>query len=182
VLVLESEEHARRRGARIYAELAGAGISSDAFHIVQPEPNGVGSASAIRAALADAGVEPGEVAHLNANGTSTLPGDTAEARAVREVFGEPGQAPCVTANKSMLGHGLGAAGGIESIATVLSVYHGLVPPTRNFELLDEELSVDVVHGSPRKLEGERLIAVKNSAGFGGHNVALTFRGVPAYVS
>lgn len=179
ILVLESERHARERGARIYAELAGVGISSDAFHMVQPEPSGAGTAMAIRASLADAGVSPADVAHVNANGTATVPGDAAEARAIREVFGDAFQGPAVSANKSMLGHSLGAAGAIESITTILAVHHGLVPPTRNFTRLDPDLSVDVVYGTPFKLEGEGVIAVKNSAGFGGHNVALTFRGVPA---
>jgi 3-oxoacyl-[acyl-carrier-protein] synthase II len=177
VLILESAEHAVRRGARIYAELAGAGVSSDAFHIVAPEPNGAGSATAIRAALADADVAPADVAHVNAQGTSTLLSDTAEGRAIRAVFGDAAQGPALTANKSMLGHSLGAAGAIESIATVLSIYHAVVPPTRNFTRLDDDLSVDVVHGGPRPLKGEEIVAVKNSAGFGGHNVALTFRGI-----
>ncbi|MFE9939146.1 condensation domain-containing protein, partial [Streptomyces hirsutus] len=179
ILVLESEEHARERGARIYAELAGVGSSSDAYDMVQPDPAGAGTARAIRDSLADAGARPEEVVHLNANGTATLPGDAAEGHGIRAVFGCAGRGPAVSANKSMTGHSLGAAGAIESIATVLSLHHGIVPPTRNFTRLDEDLSVDIVHGSPRKLEGERNVAVKNSAGFGGHNVALTFRGVPA---
>ncbi|MGR3869634.1 beta-ketoacyl-[acyl-carrier-protein] synthase family protein [Streptomyces graminifolii] len=179
ILVLESERHARERGARIYAELAGVGITSDAYHMVQPEPNGTGTAAAVRASLADAGVTPADVAHFNANGTATAPGDAAEARAVMSVFGDPEgdatQGPALSANKSMTGHSLGAAGAIESITTVLALHHGLVPPTRNFTRLDEGLSVDVVHGSPLKLGPEQIVAVKNSAGFGGHNVALTFR-------
>ncbi|MFF2361797.1 beta-ketoacyl-[acyl-carrier-protein] synthase family protein [Streptomyces sp. NPDC058122] len=176
ILVLESERHARERGARIYAELAGVGISSDAYHIVQPEPNGAGTVAAVRASLADAGVTPADVAHFNANGTATGPGDSSEARAVRAVFGDAEHGPALTANKSMTGHSLGAAGAIESITTILSLHHGLVPPTRNFTRLDEGLSVDVVHGGPLKLGPEQNVAVKNSAGFGGHNVALTFRG------
>lgn len=179
ILVLESEKHARERGARIYAELAGVGVSSDAYHIVQPEPNGAGTAMAIRASLDDAGVAPADVAHINANGTATIPGDAAEARAVQAVFGGAPQGPAVSATKSMTGHSLGAAGAVESITTILALHHGLVPPTRNFARLDEGLSVDVVHGGPLKLGGEQIIAVKNSAGFGGHNVALTFRGVAA---
>ncbi|WP_406121883.1 beta-ketoacyl-[acyl-carrier-protein] synthase family protein [Streptomyces sp. NBC_00989] len=179
ILVLESERHARERGARIYAELAGVGITSDAYHMVQPEPNGTGTAAAVRASLADAGVTPADVAHFNANGTATAPGDAAEARAVMTVFGDADgdatQGPAVSANKSMTGHSLGAAGAIESITTVLALHHGLVPPTRNFTRLDEGLSVDVVHGGPLKLGPEQIVAVKNSAGFGGHNVALTFR-------
>lgn len=179
ILVLESGEHARRRGARIYAELAGAGISSDAYDMVRPDPSGAGTAAALRAALADAGVASEEVTLMNANGTGTVPGDAAEARGIRAVFGDTGTGPALTAIKSMTGHSLGAAGAIESIATVLSLYHGIVPPTRNLTRLGEDLHLDVVHGRPRKIEGERNVAVKNSAGFGGHNVALTFRGIPA---
>jgi 3-oxoacyl-[acyl-carrier-protein] synthase II len=177
VVVLESAEHARRRGARIYAELAGVGVSSDAFHMVQPDPQGVGDTAAIRESLADAGVAPTDVVHLNANGTSTVPGDAAEALALQAVFGPDG--PAVTATKSMLGHSLGAAGAIESVATILAVHHGVVPPTRNFVRADAGVSIDVVHDAPRKLTGGPVVAVKNSAGFGGHNVALTFRGLPA---
>lgn len=172
ILVLESERHARERGARIYAELAGVGISSDAYHIVQPEPNGTGTVAAVRTSLADAGVTPADVALFNANGTATGPGDASEARAVQAVFGDAERGPALTANKSMTGHSLGAAGAIESITTILSLYHGLVPPTRNFTRLDEGLSADVVHGSPLKLGPEQNVAVKNSAGFGGHNVSL----------
>ena len=179
VVILESETHALRRGARIYAELAGAGITSDAHHLVQPRPDGTGTVRAIRASLNDAGVAPAEVAHVNANGTSTVPGDAAEGRAFQAVFGNVGQGPILTANKSLLGHSLGAAGAIESIATILSVYHGVVPPTRNFTCPDENLSLDVVHGEPRQLGGGQVVAMKNSAGFGGHNVALIFRGFPA---
>jgi 3-oxoacyl-[acyl-carrier-protein] synthase II len=177
IVILESEEHARARGARVYAELAGVGISSDAYHVVQPDPNGVGDAEAIRLSLADAGVAPEEVAHFNANGTATLPGDAAEALAVREVFGEHAKRLPLTANKSLIGHSLGGSGAIESIATVLAVHHGVVPPTRNFRRCDDGIELDVVQGTPRKLVGEQIVAVKNSAGFGGHNVALTFRGV-----
>ena len=179
ILVLEAEQHALRRGARIYAELAGAGVSSDAYHIVLPEPDGAGTARAVRASLDDAGVAPEFVTHVNANGTSTRVGDAAEGRAIRAVFGDTAHGPAVTANKSMIGHTIGAAGAIESIATVLSVHHGLIPPTRNFTRADEDPAIDIVHGRPRKLGSERIVAVKISAGFGGHNVALTFRGVPA---
>ncbi|MFJ4434972.1 beta-ketoacyl-[acyl-carrier-protein] synthase family protein [Streptomyces sp. NPDC088923] len=188
IVVLESERHARERGARIYAELAGVGVSSDAYHMVQPEPGGTGSAAALRASLADAGASPAEVGHVNVNGTATLPGDAAEARALADVFGEVRgeggeygvRGPAITANKSMTGHGLGAAGAIESISTVLALHHGLIPPTRNFVRPDEGVTLDLVHGAPRKTGPERLYAVKNSAGFGGHNVALTFRSVSTH--
>ncbi|HEX3783253.1 MAG TPA: beta-ketoacyl-[acyl-carrier-protein] synthase family protein [Pseudonocardiaceae bacterium] len=176
ILVLESERHALERGARSYAELAGVGVSADAHHPINPEPSGDGTARALRTSLEDAGVSPSDVACVNVNGTGTASGDTAEARAVRSVFGDADQGPPLTANKSMTGHSLGAAGAIESIATILSLRYGLVPPTRNFTRLDEDLSVRVVAGVPLKLAGGELVAVKNSAGFGGHNVALTFRG------
>ncbi|RKN40381.1 beta-ketoacyl-[acyl-carrier-protein] synthase family protein [Streptomyces hoynatensis] len=174
ILVLEAEEHARARGARCYAELAGVGISSDAHHTVQPEPHGEGNVLALRDALAEAGAAPGQVAYVNANGTATGPGDTAEAHALRAVFGAEG-GPAVSAHKSMLGHSIGAAGAVESVATVLSVHHGLVPPTPHFERADEGAALDIVRGAPRKLAGGEILAVKNSAGFGGHNVALVFR-------
>ncbi|MCG7202973.1 beta-ketoacyl-[acyl-carrier-protein] synthase family protein [Streptomyces arenae] len=179
ILVLESERHARERGARVYAELAGVGITSDAYHVVQPDPTGAGTVRAVRASLADAGVTPADVAHFNANGTASQAGDAAEARAIQAVFGAAGQGPAVSGTKSMTGHSLGAAGAIEAVTTVLSLHHGLVPPTLNFTAPDEDVSIDVVHGSALKLGSEQLVAVKNSAGFGGHNVALTFRGSAA---
>jgi 3-oxoacyl-[acyl-carrier-protein] synthase II len=175
ILVLESEAHARERGARIYGELAGVGISSDAYDMVRPEPNGAGTVRAVQESLADAGLSPADVAHLNANGVATAATDAAEARAVRRVFGDAGTAPAVTANKSMIGHCMGAAGAVESITTVLSLHHGMVPPTRNFTALDQDLSIEVVHGAPLKLDGGQTVAVKLATGFGGHNVALTFR-------
>jgi 3-oxoacyl-[acyl-carrier-protein] synthase II len=177
LLVLESGEHARRRGARVYAALAGVGISSDAYDMVQPQPDGSGTAAALRASLADAGVRPEEVGHLNANGTATVPGDAAEGRGMLAVFGPGTAGPAVSATKSMTGHSLGAAGAIESIATVLALHSGVVPVTRNLTRPDEDLPLDVVRDTPRKLAAEANVAVKNSAGFGGHNVALTFRGV-----
>ncbi|MBT0772832.1 beta-ketoacyl-[acyl-carrier-protein] synthase family protein [Kineosporia sp. J2-2] len=179
ILILESAEHARRRGARAHAELAGVGISSDAFHLVQPAPDGSGSITAITVSLDDAGVSPSDIAFLSANGTSTTPGDASEAVAVQSVFGDASVGPAVTANKSMLGHTLGAAGAIESIITILGVKNRIVPETLNFTRADEGVSLDVVHDGPRELKGEEIVAVKNSAGFGGHNVALVFREVPA---
>jgi 3-oxoacyl-[acyl-carrier-protein] synthase II len=175
IVVLESDIHARQRGARIYAELAGVGIASDACHIVQPESSGVGSAAAMRASLNDAGVAPANVSHVNAAGVSTVISDAAEAQAIQAVFGDASRGPMLSANKSMLGHSLGASGAIESVATILSVYHRVVPPTRNFTRSDEGVSIDVVHDVPRELTGKQIVAVKNSSGFGGHNVALTFR-------
>ncbi|MPZ28229.1 MAG: beta-ketoacyl-ACP synthase II [Micromonosporaceae bacterium] len=178
VLVLEAEEHASRRGARVYAELAGVGITSDAYHLAHPEPTGVVNATAIRTSLAAAGVTAAEVEHVNANATSTVPGDAAEARALASVFGEAAGGPAVSANKSMTGHTLGAAGAIESIATVLAIRDGVAPATANFARPDRDVAIDVVHGAPRPLGGSEIVALKNSTGFGGHNVAITFRGRP----
>jgi 3-oxoacyl-[acyl-carrier-protein] synthase II len=178
VLVLEAMDHATQRGARIYAELAGVGITSDAYHMVQPDPSGLENAVAIRASLADAGASAADVTHLNANAASTVPGDAAEARALVSVFDGTAGGPAVSANKSMIGHTLGAAGAIESVATVLAIHHGVAPATINFEYPDPGLLIDVVNGRPRTLAGNEVVAVKNSAGFGGHNAALTFRGVP----
>lgn len=172
IMILESAEHAARRHARVYADVVGVGMASDAHHVVLPEPTGASSAAAIRAALADARIGPEDVSQVNANGTSTVVGDVAEGRALADVFGN-GQV-MVTANKSMLGHSLGGAGAIEAIVTVLSLRHGRVPPTRNLDELDRRLALDVVHGTSRELPAGRAVAVKNSSGFGGLNVALAF--------
>jgi 3-oxoacyl-[acyl-carrier-protein] synthase II len=179
ILVLESKEHALARGARIYAELGGVGVTSDAHHLVQPEPGGTAHADAIRLSLDDAGVAATDVAHVNGNGNGTVTGDAAEVRALCAVFGDASAGPALTATKSMIGHTLGAAGAIESIATILAIHHAVVPPTRNFTRLDEGLSVDVVHDGPRRLPAGELFAVKSASGFGGHNVVLTFCNPPA---
>ncbi|MFW6689472.1 beta-ketoacyl-[acyl-carrier-protein] synthase family protein [Streptomyces sp. MAR4 CNX-425] len=171
VLIMESEEHARARGARCYAEVVGIGSSSDAYHLVQPEPSGKGTAKAILHSLADAGLAPADVAHVNGNGVATGAGDASEARGIRDVFEGTARPPAVSANKSMIGHTLGAAGAIESIATVLSLHHGTVPPTRNFTAAERGLFLHVVHDAPWQLGDGEAVAVKNSSGFGGHNVA-----------
>jgi 3-oxoacyl-[acyl-carrier-protein] synthase II len=172
-LVLESEEHARARGARIYAYLAGAGMTADAHHIAQPDPEGRGAARAMLAALADADAAPDEVVHVNAHATSTPQGDVAEAVAIRGALGSA--QPAVTGSKSMTGHMLGAAGAVESVFTVLALHHRLVPPTANLEQQDPDIDLDVVHGEPRTLPAGDLVALNNSFGFGGHDVALAFR-------
>ncbi|MCP2267070.1 beta-ketoacyl-[acyl-carrier-protein] synthase family protein [Promicromonospora thailandica] len=167
VVVLESAEHARARGARVHAVLAGAGISSDAHHITAPAPDGVGQISAMRKALAQAGLAPGSVAHVNAHATGTPVGDAGEARAIRELFGRA----TVTAPKASLGHLFGAAGAIEAVVAILSVAHGVVPPTRNLAgtQLDPEIGLDVVVERRDELQGAVL---SNSFGFGGQNVSL----------
>jgi 3-oxoacyl-[acyl-carrier-protein] synthase II len=176
VLVLETEEHARARGAKVYAVLAGAGISADAHHVAAPEPNGAGAARALLLAMRDAGLEPGDIAHVNAHATSTPLGDVAEATALRTALGDAVSQVCVTATKSCTGHLLGAAGALEAIVTVLSLYHQLVPPTRNLDDPDDEVGLDVVRMSPRQL-APGSAALSNSFGFGGHNVTLAFRAV-----
>jgi 3-oxoacyl-[acyl-carrier-protein] synthase II len=177
VIVIETEEHAKARGARIYAEIAGAGLTSDAFHIAAPEPEGAGAGRAMAAALVAAGAEPADVVHLNAHATSTPVGDTAEAKAIRLALGSATDDVAVSATKSMTGHLLGAAGALESIFTILAVYHRQAPPTINVEDLDPEIDLDVVRKEPRALghEGDQILALNNSFGFGGHNVALAVR-------
>jgi 3-oxoacyl-[acyl-carrier-protein] synthase II len=173
VLVLESEEHARARGARIYAYVVGAGMTADAHHIAQPDPEGRGAARAMRAAMDQADAAPSDVAHINAHATSTPQGDVAEAVAIRGALGDA--QPLVTGTKSMTGHMLGAAGAVEGIYTVLALHHRLVPPTLNLHNLDPEIDLDVVHGAARELPSGDLIALNNSFGFGGHDVAIAFR-------
>jgi 3-oxoacyl-[acyl-carrier-protein] synthase II len=177
VIVIETEEHAKARGAKIYAEIAGAGLTSDAFHIAAPEPEGAGAGRAMAAALRAADAEPGDVIHLNAHATSTPIGDTAEAKAIRLALGSATDDVAVSATKSMTGHLLGAAGALESIFTILAVHHRLAPPTINVDDLDPEIDLDVVRKEPRALghEGEQIVALNNSFGFGGHNVALAVR-------
>ncbi len=169
VVVLERADHAAARGAKVYATLAGAGMTSDGYDIVQPHPEGAGAVRAIAAALRDAEVAGRDVAHVNAHATSTPIGDMAEIASIRHAVGDH---PVLTAPKSLFGHLLGAAGAVESIITILSVYHGLIPPTINLDDPDEGLTLDVVTGEPRKLDV--AAAINNSFGFGGHNAALLF--------
>ena len=177
VIVLESEEHARARGARIYAELAGVGMSADAHHITAPEPEGSGAARAMLEAITTAGASPADIAHINAHATSTPVGDVAEANAIRRAFGDLAGSIPVSATKSMTGHLLGAAGALEAIFTILALHHRLAPATINLVDLDPEVGLDVVRGAHRQLPAGELLALDNSFGFGGHNVALAFRTV-----
>ena len=169
-LVIESEEHAQARGARIYAELAGFGCSSDAFHVVAPPEDGEGAARAMAEALADAGVATEEVAYVNAHATSTSLGDTAETNALKAVFGEHAYRLAVSATKSLIGHGLGASGGMETVATVKTIETGKVHPTINLEHPDPTCDLDYVPNKPRDLAVQ--VALKNSFGFGGQNSCL----------
>jgi 3-oxoacyl-[acyl-carrier-protein] synthase II len=177
MIVLESAEHAEARGVRVYAELAGAGISADSHHIAQPDPSGAGAIKAMRNALTDGDLEPADVRHLNAHATSTPVGDIAEALAIRIALGDAAGNVAVTSTKSMTGHLLGGAGAVESIAAVLALYHRTAPPTINVDDLDDEIGLDIVRGESRPLGDGTLAALNNSFGFGGHNVALAFRSV-----
>ena len=174
ILVLEREDHARARGARIYARYAGGGMTADAHHIAQPDPEGRGAARAIRAALAEAEATPRDVAHINAHATSTPQGDIAEAVAIRAALGDSTDA-IVTGTKSMTGHMLGAAGAVEGIFTVLALHHRLVPPTINLNTLDPEVDLNIAANTSRALPSGDLLALNNSFGFGGHDVAVAFR-------
>jgi len=175
VIVLESEAHAKARGAKVYAEVCGWGMSSDAHHIAAPDPVGAGAARAMREAVARAGLKPADIVHINAHATSTPVGDIAESNAIRLAFGDEADHMAVSATKSMTGHLLGAAGALETILTILAVHHRLAPATINLVDFDPQISLDVVHGEHRKLPTGDIAALNNSFGFGGHNVALTVR-------
>ncbi|MEV0096950.1 beta-ketoacyl-ACP synthase II [Streptomyces sp. NPDC050738] len=177
IVVLESAEHAAARGAKVYCEAVGQGLSSDAHHIAQPEPTGRGIAAALQQLLDSTGLKPSEIVHLNAHATSTPQGDVAEIKALRKVLGDDLEHVAVSATKSMTGHLLGGAGGIETVATVLALYHRTAPPTINVDDLDEEVDADVVRNDPRPLPEGTIAAINNSFGFGGHNVVLAFRSV-----
>jgi 3-oxoacyl-[acyl-carrier-protein] synthase II len=174
VLVLEELEHARRRGARIYAELAGYGVSSDSFHITEPDPLGAGQARAIRAALADAELDPTDVDYVNAHASSTGLGDAIETRALKLALGEDKvQRIPVSGTKGATGHCLGAAGAVEAAFTVLAVYRDIVPPTINYQTPDPACDVDCVPNKARELPIR--VALSNGFGFGGHNAVLVMR-------
>jgi 3-oxoacyl-[acyl-carrier-protein] synthase II len=175
IVVLESEEHARARGATVYAEIASAGLTSDAHHIAAPDPTGQGVVRALHAALESGGIDPADVVHLNAHATSTPAGDVAEARAVRTALGDAVDHVAVSATKSMTGHLLGAAGALEAAFTILAVRDRVAPPTINVDDLDPEVDLDVVRKDPRPLPAGDIVAVNNAFGFGGHNVVLTVR-------
>ena len=176
-LVLESAEHAAARGATIYAEVAGVGMSADGHHIAQPDPEGRGATRAITLALEAADADPSDIIHVNAHATSTPQGDVAEALAIRTALGPAADGVAVSGTKSMTGHLLGGAGAVESVAAILALRHRLAPVTANLEDLDEEIGLDIVSGTPRVLRGGDALVLNNSFGFGGHNVALIFRSV-----
>jgi len=173
LVVLESLEHARHRGARIYAEVVGYGMTGDAHHMTAPDPEGDGAARAMAAALHDAGLEPSAVGYINAHGTSTPYNDKFETIAIKRVFGEHARKLAVSSTKSMTGHLLGAAGGIEAIATAFALYHGVLPPTINYEKPDPDCDLDYIPNQARKQEVE--VALSNAFGFGGTNATLAFK-------
>jgi 3-oxoacyl-[acyl-carrier-protein] synthase II len=173
IVILESEEHAKARGARIYGVAAGVGYSADASDIVQN--NAEGMAKAMGRALTDAGLQPSDIVHINAHGTSTPIGDIGEIKAINKAFGEAASQIAVTSTKSMTGHLLGGTGAVESIATLLALREGLAPPTINIDDLDDEVDLDIIRGEPRELPTGPAAALNNSFGFGGHNVCVAFR-------
>ncbi len=173
VIILESLESALNRGAKIYAEIIGYGMSSDAYHITTPAPEGEGAARCMKAALKDAGIEPEMVNYINAHGTSTKYGDELETAAIKTVFGEHAYKLCVSSTKSMTGHLLGAAGGVEAIFSVLSIYNNIVPPTINLEDPDPECDLDYAPNRAKQMDVE--YAMSNSFGFGGTNACLLFK-------
>jgi 3-oxoacyl-[acyl-carrier-protein] synthase II len=169
VLILESAEHARARGARVYGKLAGTGITSDAYHITGNHPEGIGQMAAMSKAIQQAGLTAADILHVNAHATSTVVGDIGEAAAISKAIGDH---VVLTAPKSSFGHLVGGAGAVESIITLLSIYHGIIPATRNLENQDPKVTLDIVAGEPRKMD--LTAAMNDSFGFGGHNVALVF--------
>jgi 3-oxoacyl-[acyl-carrier-protein] synthase II len=173
IVILEELEHALSRKAYIYAELIGYGMTGDAYHMTAPDPTGEGAARCMKAAIADAGVEPEEVDYINAHGTSTQLNDKIETLAIKNVFGKRAYKLAVSSTKSMTGHMLGAAGGVELIATSMGIKEGIIPPTTNYEVPDPECDLDYVPNKPRKANVN--IAISNSLGFGGHNATLVVK-------
>jgi 3-oxoacyl-[acyl-carrier-protein] synthase II len=173
-VVLEEYEHAKARGAKIYAELIGYGLSSDANHITEPDPSGANPARAMTMAFADAGIDPSEVGYINAHGTSTPVGDVSETRVIKLAVGEENAYKIpVSSTKGATGHCLGAAGAVEAIFTILATQRGVLPPTINYEVEDPECDLDYIPNEAR--EAEITIGASNSFGFGGHNACVVFR-------
>jgi 3-oxoacyl-[acyl-carrier-protein] synthase II len=174
-LVLESLEHAQARGAKVYAEVVGLGMSADAHHISAPHPEGLGARLAMEMALRTAGLEPTAVDYLNMHGTSTPLGDAAETKAIKAVFGEHAYAMNLSSTKSMTGHLLGAAGAVEAVASILAIQHGRIPPTINLVTPDPECDLNYTPNTPQ--DREVRVALSNAFGFGGHNTCVVFQAV-----
>ncbi|WP_297507974.1 beta-ketoacyl-ACP synthase II [Flavobacterium sp.] len=178
-LVLEEYEHAKARGAKIYCEIGGGGLSSDAYHLTAPHPEGVGVIAVMKNTLRDAGMQPHEVDHINTHGTSTPLGDVAELKAISAVFGDHAKSMNINSTKSMTGHLLGAAGAIEAIAVILAMQHGIVPPTINHEVVDENIDPSLNLTLNKAQHREIKVAMSNTFGFGGHNACVLFKKVDA---
>ena len=174
-IILEEYEHAKARGAKIYAEVLGGGLSSDAYHMTAPHPEGIGVIAVMRNCLENAGIRPEEVDHINTHGTSTPLGDVAELKAISEVFGAHAKHININSTKSMTGHLLGAAGAIESIAAVLAIEHGIVPPTINHEFPDENIDPELNLTLNKAQKRDVKVAMSNTFGFGGHNACVLFK-------
>ncbi|MBK7310674.1 MAG: beta-ketoacyl-ACP synthase II [Sphingobacteriaceae bacterium] len=174
-IILEELEHALKRGAKIYAEIIGGGMSADAHHITAPHPEGLGAKLVMQRALKDAGIAPEEIDYINTHGTSTPLGDTAELKAIKNIFGEHAYKINISSTKSMTGHLLGAAGAIEGIATILAVKNGIIPPTINVQNLDPEIDTKL-NLTPNKMQQREVrVAISNTFGFGGHNAAIVIK-------
>ena len=174
-IILEDYEHAKARGAKIYAEVLGGGLSSDAYHMTAPHPDGIGVMAVMRNCLENAGLKPEDVDHINTHGTSTPLGDVAELKAITEVFGEHAKDIAINSTKSMTGHLLGAAGAIESIAAILAMEHGMVPPTINHTVVDENIDPSLNLTLNKAQKKDIKVAMSNTFGFGGHNACVLFK-------
>jgi 3-oxoacyl-[acyl-carrier-protein] synthase II len=175
IVIVESEEAARRRGATILAEIAGYGASNDAFHITMPDEDGKGAIRSMRKALEDAGAQPHDIGYINAHGTSTPFNDKIETLAIKDVFGNNGGVPPVSSTKSAIGHLLGAAGAVEAVISLCAIERGVLPPTLNLEEPDPECDLDYVPDGPREAPGLKAV-LSNSFGFGGQNATLVLTG------
>lgn len=173
VILLEELEHAKQRGARIYAEMVGYGATADAYHMTAPDPDGEGAARAMAAALEDAQLRPDQVTYINAHGTSTELNDKIETLAIKKTFKETAKRVAVSSTKSMMGHLIGAAGGVEAVISILAIRDGVMPPTMNYEHPDPACNLDYIPNQPRKAPVE--VALSNSLGFGGHNATVIFK-------
>jgi 3-oxoacyl-[acyl-carrier-protein] synthase II len=174
-IILEEYEHAKARGAKIYAEVLGGGLSSDAYHMTAPHPEGIGVIAVMRNCLKNAGVKPEDVDHINTHGTSTPLGDVAELKAIKEVFGDHAKHININSTKSMTGHLLGAAGAIESIASILAMEYGIVPPTINHSVVDENIDSELNLTLNKAQKRDVKVAMSNTFGFGGHNACVLFK-------